>query len=94
MKDVTCSLKIIFLKSAESIQLFDRGSHHWSVDPPTLMSLGGHVAMFRNKTTLEMSAELIIQFSDHAHYKDMSYQGIYMIDCRTLLRVVIKDPDG
>ena len=36
-------------------------------------------AIFSDKTTFEMAAELVIQFSDHVRYKDMSYQRMWLI---------------
>ena len=33
----------------------------------------GHIAIFSDKTSLKMAAKLIIQFSDHAHNKDLSF---------------------
>ena len=45
-----------------------------TIDAPMLTSLGSHITIFNSKMTLKMTAELIIQFSDHARYKDLSYQ--------------------
>ena len=45
------------------------------IHPHMLTSLSrGHVTIFRDKTTLKMAAESVIQFSDHVRYKDMSDQ--------------------
>ena len=55
------------------------GSRCSSVDPHTLMSLGGHVTIFSNKMTLKLAAKHIIQFSDHVRFKDMGYQCTWLI---------------
>ena len=50
-----------------------------AIHPHTLTSLGGRVTIFSNKTTFKMAAELVIQFSDHVRYKDVSYQRTWSI---------------